>query len=451
MKKKNIRYVIKYMLLFVLIIGAGVQTAKLWLDIPSYSKLLENISTGENTIESEQNNVDIVVPSAVGIKIEEDDAYYMVNDKLKGYEVFLDSCNHMIVSGINKKYIAKIPSEDFDFGASYIIIDYPFKVDKELFFTMYRADEYDDFPEYIDYILIKSDIDDVEGNRVFIHSVEDDMLYEHSVNYNDVYLYVEALNDTKKYAIYDQNISYELSENSEYNFKKTFLLPNNMEYAMLNYSVEPYIPFVDDEKILEKELTAFVGDFLQNKEALSPSIINENMVYIGDNAVVKYSKNGVFEYIQGIDKRDVKENFLLDFSKGIDFIDKKIDKGLVEYYLNSYEYKDDGLHIYYDLGYNGIVFDMTDISADNNIAYPMEVLVYNGKVVYFKWLLRFMPEIIKQPERIMLSYDYAMKDVKDGICDDLKLVYRTVEDGSPMLNWLIVDGDKKYYREVESE
>ncbi len=451
MKKTTIKYLIKYMFLFILIIGAGVQTAKLWFDIPTYSMLVESIATRESTIENEKNNVDIVVPSAVGIKIEKDDSYYVVNDKVKGYDVFLDSCNHIIVSGVNNAYLNKIKSKDFDFEDSYIIIDYPFKVDKELFFTMYRASEYKDFPEHVDYILIKSDMDNSDGNRVFIHSVEEDVLYEHTVNYDDIYLYAEALNDTKEYAIYDQNIRYELSENSEYNFKKTFLLPNNMDYAMLNYSIEPYIPFVDGEDILEPELSSFVGDFLQNKEALNPSLINKNMVYIDDNAVVKYSKSGVFEYIQGIDRRSVKKNFLLDFSKGIDFIDKKINKELVEYYLNSYEYKDDGLHIYYDVGYNGIVVDMEELCMDNSMTYPMELLVYNGKVVYFKWLLRFMPDIIKQPERILLSYDYAMSDIEDGDCDELQLVYRAGADEQAVLNWLIIDDGKKYFREVESE
>ncbi len=452
MKKENVSIIIKYLILFVLILTALVQVAKLWLDIPSYALLLENYTSDEQILERDRNYVNIILPATIGIR-RDDGLYYTITNKVKGYEDFLLSCDGIIQKSIGNKETARtVEVDDFDFSLNYILIDYPFDLSKDVFFNMYHVDGYPDFPELIDYILIESTTGKSEKNRVFIHDAKLDEMREFSVDYNDVYIEVDVLNYTSLQGIYDKNIKYQLSREADYYFDSTFLLPRNNEYAILNNDINPYLPFYDGENFLLTDLNAFVKDFMGNKISPEPSVIKNSAVYIDDSAVIKYSNNGVFEYIEGIDKRGVRKNFLVDFAAGIDFVDKKVDKGLVEYYLNSYEYLDDGLHIYYDLGYNGIKFDFSEKCKENDMLYPMEIVVYNGKMVYFKWLLRFMPDMIQQPERIMLSYDEGLKRIEASgkKCDKVELIYSSDDEDLPRLMWKFISGDEEL-KEVVSE
>ncbi len=453
MKDSKLLAFLKYIVLFLLSMLLVLQAVKLWLDVPKYSMLLDLIGRNQDGLANEQN-VSIALPSTVGIKDEDCNCYYVMNNKVKGYSDFLESCKNIIASSIKNNSFSKIDSDDFDFSKPYTVIVYPFSVSKELLLNAYSINAGSDFPNYVDYILIETNNDGKYDNKVYFHSSVEDILYGHKVNYEEVFIDLDLLNYNRKEKIYDSNIQYDLSLNSGDGFKSMFLVPRNDKFAALNYKINPYIPFFEEDGVKEDELYDFVSPFFDDRKSVKKTNVDSQIVFIENDAVVKYDKSGLIEYIEGSNQDIAQNNFILDFSAGIEFIDKKIDKGLVEYYLNSYAYDVDGLHIYYDIAYNGIKWEFDNIYANYGMKYPMEVIVKNGKVVKLKWILRFMPEIIQQAERIKLSYSDNFKayyDEKLSNFEKVELTYKVDEGESAILNWLFDKGEGKYFVEVESE
>ncbi len=451
MKNDNLLQVLKYIILFFLIVLLTFQTTKLWLDIPKYSMVWDIFDfTKDNVIADE--NVNIALPSTVGIKDDKNGYYYMMSDNIKGYSEFLSSCTNIVTAAIKNKRSAIIDFDDFDFDKSYTFIYYPFNVKRSLFFNVYGTNEYDEFPDFIDYIFIESNEAGSDNSKVFIHSTYDDAFYEYIAANDDIFIDLEVVSYTKTESVYDTNIAYKLSVSSDNKFNKVFLIPVDNQFVMLNYTINPYIPFLEDNKIDDK-INDFVMKFFDGKK-ISETRTAQEVMYIENLAVIKYKKNGLFEYIEGSNEELSDVNFILDFAKGIDFIKKKIDRSDVEYYLNSYEYKDDGLHIYYDVGYNDIKWEFDMLCESCDMKFPMEVIVRNGKVVNFKWFVKFMPEIIKQPERIDLKYKKAFSVLKEqgySNFDKVQLVYKLEEDDIATLNWLFTKGEEKHFVEVERE
>ncbi len=453
MKNSKLLLFLKYIFLIFLVFLLVVQALKLWLDIPKYSMLFDLVSSNEENLAKEQN-VSIALPSTVGIKDEDCDCYYVMNNKVKGYSDFLESCKNIIAAGIRNKPFTQIDSEDFDFSKPYTIIVYPFSVSKNLLLNVYSVSDNGDFPDYVDYILIETSKDDRDNNKVYFHSSVEDVLYGHKVSYEEAFIDLDLINYNRREKIYDSNIQYDLSLDSGEGFKSMFLVPRNNKFAVLNYKINPYIPFFDEEELKEEELYDFILPFFGDRKSVKKTTVDNQIIFIENEAVLKYDKTGLLEYIEGVNQELAQNNFILDFSAGVEFINKKIDKGLVEYYLSNYAYDVDGLHIYYDIGYNGIKWEFDSIYSKYAMRYPMEVIVKNGKVVKLKWILRFMPEIIQQAERINLSYVDNFKTYYDenlSNFEEVELTYKISDDQSSVLNWLFEKSDGKYFIEVESE
>ncbi len=453
MKKNKRSIIINLIILVLLILISLIQVIKVWFGIQTYPQLMEFIIPTKVSSVVDKERFNEVNPSSIAITEGEDKLYYTVSETSAVYTDLYRSYLNILKTTINKNSINKYETSNFEYTDKHILVLYPFEVTKKQMLASFSINANSDFPETFDDIIVSIATKDIDEISVYVHNTEDDYIYEYNIKKEDVFIDNEILSYILEDKSYDEGIGYVSSRKAEYDFSNLFLLPKNGENLTVVNNINPYIPFITEEKIDTDSLTDFVSVFFGGSNISGSVGSEDNVVFTDNRAVVKYNKDGLLEYISGYKSDVLKEDFIKDFSVVSEFINKKIDKSLIEYYIDGYEYLEDGLHFYYNVGYNKIIWQPTaSLQKKYNIKTPIEVVIKNGEVVYFRWLVRLMPELIKQPEVIKINYKDILRDIDKENTKKIALVYKWEKEENQLGLYLAIYGlDDIRFIEVESE
>lgn len=233
-------------------------------------------------------------------------------------------------------------------------------------------------------------------------------------------------------------------------FNENVLLPveSNSTYYYSELKLET--PFINQQGFDTEALENYINQFFENPN-LKWTIEYDNVIIYGDdNALIKYSKNGLVEY-NGIQNRsNTNQTLSSNYNIAEQFLKKDFLLVNLDYYLSHYEEKDGKTIFYYRYGYNELPIHLNqEMLLNNKLTYPLEITVENGKVVKYRRLLIELKSFSSQ-EVINSQFINALNQYVDeykvtkGQLEDMYFGYVNNE-GQLKLMWIIKSQGKYYF------
>lgn len=281
---------------------------------------------------------------------------------------------------------------------------------------------------------------DEQTNKVFVFVLEEKELRECNKKINS---YINKM-EGKGFPPYISSLKNDIEL-----FGENVLLPlptdNDLHYN--SFSIKN--PFITDENFANEDLENFVNGFFDNPNVKWTIKTSNGMIYGDDNALVKYSNNGVFEYSSILSNNDSLLDLSERFNVAESFLTNDILLSTQGYYLDSYIKRDGKTTFYYEYEYDGLPLFMEEFQQQtNNKYYPMEITIENGKVVKYKRVLIAINELEGQ-EVFNSQFEEALNsfvvrfNVRKGQLEDMYLGYVKKENKYELM-WIIKYNGKAY-------
>lgn len=233
-------------------------------------------------------------------------------------------------------------------------------------------------------------------------------------------------------------------------FNENVLLPleSNNTYYYSELKLET--PYINQQGFETEALENYINQFFENPNLKWTIEYDNVMIYGDDNALIKYSKNGLVEY-NGIQNRsNTNQTLSSNYNIAEQFLKKDFLLVNLDYYLSHYEEKDGKTIFYYRYGYDGLPIHLNqEVLLNNKLTYPLEITVENGKVVKYRRLLieleSFSSQKVINNQFINALNQYVDEyKVTKGQLEDMYFGYVNNE-GQLKLMWIIKSQGKYYF------
>jgi len=231
------------------------------------------------------------------------------------------------------------------------------------------------------------------------------------------------------------------------------LLPsNNVNYFE---KIKLSLPFLDKEGkvFLEEELENYVDKFFKNPN-VKWSVQNKDVMIYGDDAsLVKYSKQGLIEYTAIQSTEVINPNLSGDYNVAYSFLMNDKIMQNEDFYLKDYKTEKTKTIFNFSYGYDGYPLCLdNELLKANNMIYPVEITVENGKVLKYRRLL-FEMELQNRQYSFKGQFERVLNEflennkVAERELEDMYLGY-SFKDKEGTLKWIIRTRDQKFDMEI---
>lgn len=403
------------------------------------------------------NDTPLLAPSNMAIYYPEREQFYIMKKTRVEYEEILLTSRRMlqtlILNGKNEG-ITLVNWNDF-WSRRSIVMKLPFEMSYEILLEDTQITKKDEGIDYVFNYLILMPNNDVNGKMsCYLVNAEQGQSMKITLDKtkergNNQYLLdrMDDIFNKSSFPVYVGTKKLGLRI-----FNQNAFLPIEDVTVYYNQSINIIQPFVTDGKVDSGEVERYVNNFFSNPVA--KYVVKEDQVwtYRDEKTVVRYNINGVVEYSDLNNKRDNVGVSLVDAYKIANrFLQGDPNLQWQEYYLTDYRLTDEDIVFYYHYKFNDFDFVLSDdFKAELNMEAPIEVIVSEGKVAYYKrWVLDKQVNMFDYQE-FDLDYkntlDYFFDTYSDfgHSIDNMSLAYyiEGIEKDA-RLSW-VIESDRKY-------
>lgn len=448
MKYKKIKAVV----LCLLIISSIYQTIMLWFDNVSdrnfFYSLIDKATVRLKDSKTSMDKQYMISPKQLGVYLGASDKDFTIlkkGDMEYDYNIIYSECIKVIIKAINKDNLSKtkINKEELweDRG---IVFNLPLSIsnadlakdlniNQSAFEGLSSLKSIVIIPAKEKNNFLKVFLIDELTNDIYGFTLAEKEVRESNIILNDLISKAE----NKNMPIYISTLKNDIDL-----FEGNILLPLASENMTYCSSLKLSTPYVLNNTFQKEKLEKYINSFFVNPNVKWTTQNNDVMIYGDDNALVRYNKNGLLEYSSIVNNQYSAQSISDSFNVAERFL--KIDSLLFEdgYYLIKYIEEKDKAIFYYGYSYEGFPLHLEDkLLSDNNMKYPIEIIVEKGKVVKCKRLVLDIKETGKDEALNSQFEDYLdvfvkRNKVEKEQLEDMYLGYVKKGENAKMM-WVI--------------
>ncbi|MDF2820514.1 MAG: hypothetical protein K0R15_955 [Clostridiales bacterium] len=213
----------------------------------------------------------------------------------------------------------------------------------------------------------------------------------------------------------------EIVESTKYSgimeFSNNIFFQKEKSGVISNPVFEIYTPFIEAEtQVNLSDVEAFVNPFFPNS-ASKYMVEGDNskiLTYRDERLIVKYNlEQGIIEYSDISVGKGAALNLSSAYKSAISFMEKDLLVANQEIHLSNYKVVDNEAYFYFEYTYDDydIVIPYAT-KSDLGISAPIEVVVSNGKVSFYKRLIFNYNITMGTFESVNLDYQYVLDSIK---------------------------------------
>lgn len=446
----------KVSVLMVLVFASFYQTTRLWFDYPSNYNFFYSLTTDGDVLASNQEpNYNLFFPKTLAVYtgVEDGDYKLLTLSQSDSVNIIDDSLNLIKDAFQVGQAQETTMEEERIWQKPHLLFILPYTLTDDILERDYSVPE-SWFPEDygFDRFYIISQGDAVKV--VFSDSTLSHMITL-LVNEEQVTLFNEGMAEWMEAVSQMTLPTYNSTKQAGYGyFEHDVLLPVGSQSFDLRQRVPSVLSFMQGGRLDIDAFTAFTKSFFRSPESIW-STTYDNEIRVGDmQAVIHYDGTGLFDYrlIAELDASPttVEEGLTLaDEFLSADRLLKDIEYGLADF-----DVAEDGIHYYYDYEYRNVpvLFE----SMDDQMSYPMEIIVKDKTVVEYRRYLWSSQDVVTQGAPFDVQFQKPLDELlqidslQPLLIQDMQLSYK-VDDmsGQAILNWVVTIDKERYFIELE--
>lgn len=246
-----------------------------------------------------------------------------------------------------------------------------------------------------------------------------------------------------------------ISEVNSISYESTFkndieLFKNNVLYPLIGQQdtfkqqVIYQYPYVINGFIESGSLENYINNYFENPDVKWKTENSSTVIYGDDNAMIKYTNMGLFEYTSTNKGKETKNTVSKAYNIAASFLDK--DKLLKEneYYLKDVIIEEEQITFYYNYMHNDIPVIIDELwLGENGLTTAIELTVSGNKVIRYTRILLLASDIeipktrFNQPFNVVLDEFVNEHDVKAREIEDMYLSYYLDEGLLAEMKWVV--------------